>query len=110
MNTLDNWYPYLGIVFVMVSVVLTRASYWLFGHLVPLPDNVRSALRYAPVAGLVAIIVPEIMPWEAGIGPVFDLKLIAALLSIVLFQVTRNAVVLIIGGTVALWILRTWLG
>ena len=106
----EFWYLSIALVLLMLSVVVTRASYWLFGHHMPLPDRVRRALKYAPGAGLVAIIVPEVLPWVAGQGPVFDPKLVAALVAILLFRLTRNAVVVIVGGTLALWLLRTWMG
>lgn len=105
----NGWFIYFAILLLMISVVLTRAGYWLFGHYLPLPAQVRRALRYAPVAGLVAIIVPEILPWQAGLGPVFDLKLVAAILAMVVFWLTRSAVLLIVSGTAALWFLRMWL-
>ena len=110
MSSGDPWYVYVAICLLMVSVVATRASYWIFGHHIPLPDRVRLALKYAPAAGLVAIIVPEILPWNAGTGPVLDLKFVAALIAIGLFRLTRSAVIVIVGGTVALWLLRTWMG
>jgi branched-subunit amino acid transport protein len=108
MSVESEWYVYLAICLLMVSVVATRASYWIFGHHIPLPDRVRLALKYAPAAGLVAIIVPEILPWTTSAGPVLDFRLAAALVAIVLFKLTRSAVVVIVGGTLALWLLRTW--
>ncbi len=104
----DDFYPYAAIVLLALSTLLTRAGFLLIGDYIPLPDRVRSALRFAPIAGLTAIIVPVLLPWEAGSGPQFDLKLIAAMVAVFVFIRTRNAFMLIASGMVALWCFR-WL-
>jgi len=101
-----DWYVIGAIVLLALCSVLTRATYMLFGHLMPLPDRVRSALRYAPLAALTAIIVPEVLPWHAQHGPMLDLKLVAAVVSIWVYQRTRSALLLIISGMLALWLTR----
>jgi branched-subunit amino acid transport protein len=103
---IEDWYVYAAILLLALCSVITRAGYFLFGHLVPLPDHVRSALRYAPLAALTAIIVPEVLPWTAQHGPVLDLKLVAAIVSIWVFQRTRSALLLIVSGMLALWLMR----
>jgi hypothetical protein len=102
----DDWYVFAAILLLALCSVLTRASYLLFGHLMPLPDRVRSALRYAPLAALTGIVVPEILPWHAQHGPLLDLKLVAAIVSIWVYQRTRSALLLIISGMLALWLMR----
>ena len=102
----DDWYVFAAILLLALCSVLTRASYLLFGHLMPLPDSVRSALRYAPLAALTGIVVPEILPWHAQHGPLLDLKLVAAIVSIWVYQRTRSALLLIISGMLALWLMR----
>ena len=102
----DDWYVFAAILLLALCSVLTRASYLLFGHLMPLPDRVRSALRYAPLAALTGIVVPEILPGHAQHGPLLDLKLGAAIVSIWVYQRTRSALLLIISGMLALWLMR----
>ena len=102
----DDWYVFAAILLLALCSVLTRASYLLFGHLMPLPDRVRSALRYAPLAALTGIVVPEILPWHVQHGPLLDLKLVAAIVSIWVYQRTRSALLLIISGMLALWLMR----
>ena len=102
----DDWYVFAAILLLALCSVITRASYLLFGHLMPLPDRVRSALRYAPLAALTGIIVPEILPWHAQHGPLLDLKLVAAIVSIWVYQRTRSALLLIISGMLSLWLMR----
>ncbi|HWK70875.1 AzlD domain-containing protein [Pollutimonas sp. M17] len=86
--------------------VLTRAGYFLFGDYLPLSEPVRRALRYAPTAALIAIVVPELLPWRAGAGPAFDIKVVAALVAILVFWRTRSTVLIIVGGMVAYWLLK----
>ena len=61
-------YVYCAILLLTVCSVITRAGFMLFGDYVPLSDNVRRALRYAPAAALTAIVVPDLLPWKAGAG------------------------------------------
>ena len=60
-----DWYILGAIACLTVVSFLTRSGYFLFGDHLPLPDGVRRALRYAPVAALTAIILPEFLPWSA---------------------------------------------
>jgi branched-subunit amino acid transport protein len=66
----------------------------------------RSALRYAPLAALVAIIVPDVLPWTESAGPQFDLKFVAAGVSLLVFLATRNGLLVILSGMLTLWSLR----
>ena len=61
-------YVYSAILLLALCSVLTRAGFMLFGDYIPLPEGVRRALRYAPAAALTAIIVPDLLPWKAGLG------------------------------------------
>lgn len=101
-------YVYSAILLLAFCSLLTRAGFMLFGDYIPLPDSVRRALRYAPAAALTAIIVPDLLPWKPGLGPLFDYKLVAAAVSIIVFLRTRSAVLVIVAGMMVLWSLR-WL-
>ncbi|NGM87242.1 AzlD domain-containing protein [Parapusillimonas sp. SGNA-6] len=85
---------------------LTRSGYFLFGDYLPLTESVRRALRYAPTAALIGIVVPELLPWRAEGGVVLDARVLAALVAIFLFWRTRSTLLVIVGGMAALWILR----
>ena len=106
--TADTTYVLLAILALMLCSVITRAGYLLFGDWLPLPDNVRRALRYAPVAALVAIIVPDLLPWDGSAGIAMDLRLPAAVVATVVMLKTRSAMLTIVAGMLALWGLR-WL-
>jgi branched-subunit amino acid transport protein len=87
--------------------VITRASFNLFGHRIPLSDKVRRALLYAPAAALTAIIVPTLLPWVPGSNAALvDEKLFAAIIAIVLFQRTRSTIIMIVGGMVSFWLIQ----
>ncbi len=53
-------------------------------------DLGRSALRDAPLAALVVIIVPDVLPWTELAGPQFDLKFVAAGVPFLVFLASRN--------------------
>ncbi len=102
-----DWYI-LGVVACLTIVsLLTRAGYFLFGDYLPLPNGVRRALRYAPVAALTAIILPEILPWSVQQSPHLDLyKLIAALVAVLVYLRTQSSVWLMASGMLAYWLCR----
>jgi branched-subunit amino acid transport protein len=102
----DTQYLYSAILLLALCVVICRTGYLVFGHYFPLPPKLRSSLRYAPLAALAAIIVPDVLPWTAQTGPQFDLKFLAAGVSVVVFLVTRNGLLVILSGMLALWSLR----
>jgi len=105
---MDAVYVYLAIIFLALCSVLSRTIFMLFGDYLPLPDGLRRALRYAPVTALVAIIVPDLLPWVAGSGPSLDPRLFAGVVGCFVFIRTRSSVLIIVAGMVALWLLR-WL-
>lgn len=85
---------------------IMRSGYFLFGDYFPISDSVRRALRYAPTAALIAIVVPELLPWRDGLGMLPDVRVAAALIAILVFWRTRSTVLVIVSGMVAFWILR----
>ena len=102
-----DWYTIGVIACLAIVSLLTRAGYFVFGDYLPLPEGVRRALRYAPVAALTAIILPEIFPWSAQEAPRLDpYKLIAALVAVLAYLRTRSAVWLMVAGMIAYWLSR----
>lgn len=104
----DTWYVVGASLLLALCSLLTRAGYLVLGDYLPLSDGVRRALRYAPAAALVGIIVPEVLPWQPGTLPTLDVKAVAAVIGILLFLRTRNGLVVIAGGMIAYWLLRPW--
>lgn len=105
---IDATYVLLAIVVLTACSIITRCVYLLFGDYMPLPDAVRRALRYAPAAALVAIIVPEVVPWHAPQWPQVDLRLPATLVAVWVMLRTRSSLLTIGTGMATLWGLR-WL-
>ena len=85
---------------------ISRAGYFVFGNKIPLTDNVRRALRYAPPAALIAIIVPELLPWAEGARAFVDVRLLAALVAVLVYVRTRSTIAVILSGMGAFWLLR----
>ena len=83
---------------------ITRAGYFVVGNRIPLTE--RRALRYAPPAALIAIIVPELLPWAEGGRAFFDVKLLAAVVAVVVYARTRSTIAVILSGMGAFWLLR----
>lgn len=100
-----DWYILGAVACLTVVSLITRAGYFLFGDYLPLSDGVRRALRYAPVAALTAIILPEILPWSAQELPRLDpYKLIAAVIAVLVYLRTNNSVWLMLSGILAYWL------
>jgi len=105
---MDTVYAYAAIALLTLCSLITRTVFMLFGDHMPLPDKVRRALRYAPVAALVAIIVPTLMPWTPDAGPVLDVRLFAALAATLVYVRTGSVLLVIVSGMLAFWVLG-WL-
>jgi len=107
----DSVYMFAAVALLTLCCILTRAGYFLFGDRLPLTDRVRRALRYAPVAALTAIVVPDLLPWSEGARAVFDVKMLAAISAVLIYWRTRSTLGLIAGGMCAYWLidaLRQW--
>lgn len=89
--------------------LITRAGYFVFGNRIPLTEGVRRALRYAPPAALIGIIVPEILPWSEGVHAFVDVRLLAVLVAIAVYVRTRSTVAVIVSGMLAFWVIRALL-
>lgn len=93
-----DWYVLGAIALLVLCSLLTRSGYFMFGDLLPLTERMRRALRFAPVAALAAIIIPELLPWAYGDTPRLDIKALASLVAVLVFIRTRNAVWVIVAG------------
>lgn len=98
-----DWYVLGAIALLVLCSFLTRCGYLLFGDHFPLPEGLRRALRYAPNAALIAIVLPELLPWTPGSMPQVGPKAIAAAIAVLVYLRTRSAVMVIVAGMLALW-------
>lgn len=65
MSTVQIWSVIGGMTLV---TALTRAFFLLGGERAVLPDRVQRALRYAPAAALVAVVLPDVLETPGGIS------------------------------------------
>jgi len=94
----------------VVSIV-TRGFFMIPDREVPIPGWLREALRYAPLAALVAVILPEIaMTGDHFIDTWKDARIYATAVGIGVFVTKRSLLGTILAGTAVLLVLRLTLG
>ncbi|MFM1879819.1 MAG: hypothetical protein RLZZ344_53 [Pseudomonadota bacterium] len=101
MTELEIWLAILGIA---ATTLLTRGMPLLLPARWALPAGLSSALRYAPMAGLTAILVPDVVLSNGGLAlDVSNLKLWAvAVAFLVWFRWQSTLMVLLVSGGVYL--------
>jgi branched-subunit amino acid transport protein len=108
---MSGWQTLLAIVGLTIITVLTRGFFMLPEREVPIPAWLREALRYAPLAALVAVLLPEIaMTDDHLIATWRDARLYATAVGAAVFWTTRNLLGTILAGTAVLLALRLGLG
>lgn len=76
-----------------------------------LQPALRRMLRFVPVAVLTALFVPDLIYRQQVMAfSIENHRLLAGLLAIVVAWVTRNTLLTIAAGMMALWLLQTFLG
>lgn len=91
--------------------VLTRGFFLLPEREVPIPAWLREALRHAPLAALVAVVVPEIVLTQGELIQTWrDPRLFAALTGALWYWRRRDILGTIVSGTTVLLVLRLGLG
>src|SRR5690625_1235258 len=99
-----------AILLLALCSLLTRAGYFLFGDHMPLTPAVRHALRFAPFAAFVAIIVLALLHLSGRYDSTEAIiKILYATLAVLIFMRTRNALHLMLGGMIFFWVLRALL-
>jgi len=101
----------LAIAGLTLITVITRGFFLIPDREVPIPPWLREALRYAPLAALVAVLVPEVaLPDGHLLGTWRDARLPAALAGALLFWWRRNLLLTIVGGSAVLLAMRLGFG
>lgn len=104
MSELAIWITIIGLTGV---TLLTRAGFLLLPQRYALPPRLQRALRYAPACALIAIVVPDLMTSHGALALSFsNIRLLAALIAVPVFLVTRNMLATIAAGMLALTVLR----
>ena len=82
---------------------------YLFGRF-HVPETLRKALHYVPPAVLSALIFPELFLYEGQLNLTFDnYRLLAGLVAILVAYLTKNTLVTILAGMLALLLLQVLL-
>ncbi len=105
------WEAILGILGMGVITLVTRSFFMIPDKEIPLPDWVRDGLRYAPLAALAAVIVPEIVMTQGQLINTWrDPRLYAAAVGTAYFFWKRGILGTIVSGTAVMLALRLGLG
>lgn len=108
---MNGWQAALTIVGLALITVLTRGFFLIPDREVPIPHWLREALRYAPLAALVAVVVPEIILTRGELIDTWqDARLFAALAGALWFWQRRGILGTIVCGTAVMLTLRLGLG
>ncbi len=103
-----------GVVIVLglaALTVLTRSFFFLSEREIPIPEWLRLGLRYAPLAALAAVVVPEVVMQQGQLIHTWqDARLFAAAAGATWFWWRRGILGTIVVGMVVLLPLRLGLG
>ena len=108
---MNTWEAALTIVGLALVTVLTRSLLLLPREEVPMPAWVKRALKYAPLAALVAIVVPEVLLTRGVlIATLADARLIGAAVGLAYYFWKRGILGTIVVGMAVFLPLRIGLG
>lgn len=108
---MSDWMTALGIVGMGLITLLTRAFFMIPERELPMPDWAKQGLRYAPLAALAAVIVPEIVMSNGHLITTWkDARLFAVAVATAYFFWKRGILGTIISGTAVMLTLRIGLG
>jgi branched-subunit amino acid transport protein len=108
---MSTWEAAISILGLGFITVLTRAFFLLPQREVPIPLWLREALRYAPLAALVAVIAPEVIMKDGHLIQTWqDARLYAAAAGALWYWWRRGILGTIVCGTTVLLALRFGLG
>ncbi len=87
---------------------LSRLSFIEYFARRSMPPLLARALKFVPAAMLTALVVPMIVETNAGVPELASPKVLAAIVAGIVAFATRNTLLTIAVGMVALWLLQ-WL-
>jgi len=89
----------------------TRAIFILPGGHLRLPPTAERVLRYAPAAAIMAIVIPDLALAQGALSiSIENPRLIGGLVAFALAAATRSILATIVGGMVALTLVRLLAG
>lgn len=104
MSAMQIWFAIIGMTLVTAA---TRAFFLLGGERAVLPERVQRALRYAPAAALVAVVLPDVLQTPHGISfALSNHALYGTVAGLAWFLWRRSMLGTIIVGMIAYTLLR----
>jgi branched-subunit amino acid transport protein len=92
----------------LITFLIRFSLIYLFGRF-HVPETMRQALRYVPPAVLSAIVFPDLFLHEGTLNLSLDnTRLLAGLVAILVAWISRNTLITIVAGMLALFLLQ-WL-
>ena len=108
---MTTWMTIVAIAGLTLVSIVTRGFFLIPDRELPIPAWLREALRYAPLAALVAVLLPELaMTDDHLIATWKDARIYATATGIAVFVTTRSLLGTILAGTAVLLALRLALG
>lgn len=108
---MSTWETLLTIVGLGAITVITRSFFLFPDKEVPIPAWLREGLRYAPLAALVAVVVPELVLTQGELIHTWrDARVFGALAGALYFWWRRGMLGTIVAGTSVMLVLRFVLG
>ena len=108
---MSPWETALTIIGLAVLTILTRAFFLIPEREIPLPAWLKQGLRYAPLAALAAVVVPEVFMTQGRLITTWqDARLFAAATGVAWFFWRGGILGTIVSGTAVMLVLRLGLG
>ena len=93
----------------LITFLIRFSFIYLFGRF-ELPETIRKALHYVPPAVLSAIVFPELFLPNGALNLSLDnTRLLAGLVAILVAWLSRNTLITIVAGMLALFLLKLFL-
>jgi len=93
----------------LITFAIRFSLIYLFGR-IHVPETMRRSLHYVPPAVLSAIIFPELFLHDGMLNLSLDnTRLLAGLIAIVVAWFSRNTLITIVAGMIALFLLQLFL-
>lgn len=108
---MSTWETILTIVGLGAITVITRSFFLFPDKEVPIPAWLREGLRYAPLAAMAAVVVPELLMTQGELLHTWrDARVFGALAGALYFWWRRGMLGTIVVGTSVMLVLRFVLG
>ena len=108
---MDTWEAALTILGLAAVTLITRGALLYPKQELPLPLWAKRALKYAPLAALVAVVVPEVLLTQGHLlRTVADARLLGAIAGLAYFSWRRGILGTIVTGMLVFLPLRIGLG